>query len=322
MKSGTSPRKPAGPLADRVPDLTPHAAGNTGIPYAWTFTAAVPGPHVVVCALMHGNEIAGPIALVRLLSAGVRPQRGRLSLVFLNIDAFARFDAHDPRASRYVEEDMNRLWSAERLDAAGGAERRRATALLPLLRDADQLLDLHSMQTHSPPLMLATCRAKGLALARALGMPEAVVCDAGHANGTRLIDAGPFGDPDDPRTAILLEAGQHWRARTAEVAFDVTVRFLEVTGAIDAATAHALAPNARPGPQRVVEVTHAITVESDVFRFERELFGLEIVPKAGTVIAHDGPRPITTPYPNCVLVMPSRRLRPGLTAVRLGRLIP
>jgi hypothetical protein len=31
--------------------------------------------------------------------------------------------------------------------------------------------------------------------------------------------------------------------------------------------------------------------------------------------------PVTTPYPDCVLVMPSlRQLRPGVTVVRLGRL--
>jgi hypothetical protein len=32
--------------------------------------------------------------------------------------------------------------------------------------------------------------------------------------------------------------------------------------------------------------------------------------------------PVVTPYPDCVLVMPSlRQLRPGVTVVRLGRLI-
>ena len=42
---------------------------------------------------------------------------------------------------------------------------------------------------------------------------------------------------------------------------------------------------------------------------------------AGTVIAYDGTRPIRTPYDDCVLIMPSRRLAPGLTAVRLGRFV-
>ena len=50
--------------------------------------------------------------------------------------------------------------------------------------------------------------------------------------------------------------------------------------------------------------------------------GLEKIPRKGTLIAEDGDRPILTPYDDCILVMPSRRLTPGQTAVRLGRLDP
>ena len=42
-------------------------------------------------------------------------------------------------------------------------------------------------------------------------------------------------------------------------------------------------------------------------------------------LAHDfwsNGEPVVTPYPDCVLVMPSlRQLRPGVTVVRLGRLV-
>jgi hypothetical protein len=39
------------------------------------------------------------------------------------------------------------------------------------------------------------------------------------------------------------------------------------------------------------------------------------------VIAHDGSTPIRTPYDDCILIMPSRRLASGLTAVRLGHFV-
>ena len=47
------------------------------------------------------------------------------------------------------------------------------------------------------------------------------------------------------------------------------------------------------------------------------------IAKAGTVLGHDDGEPVTTPYDNCVLVMPSsnRPLRGGVTVVRLGRLV-
>ena len=70
-----------------------------------------------------------------------------------------------------------------------------------------------------------------------------------------------------------------------------------------------------------VEVTQAITVADGRFRFTEDYADLEVIPKAGTVIAYDGAQPIRTPYDGCVLIMPSRRLARGFTAVRLGRFI-
>jgi hypothetical protein len=74
-------------------------------------------------------------------------------------------------------------------------------------------------------------------------------------------------------------------------------------------------------PQRMVEVTDAVTVNGGPFRFTRDFQGLEVIPEAGTIIAYDGTRPIRTPYDDCILIMPSRRLAPGLTAVRLGQFV-
>jgi hypothetical protein len=37
-------------------DLSPFRVGNTGIDYVWSFASAAPGPHVVLCALIHGRH--------------------------------------------------------------------------------------------------------------------------------------------------------------------------------------------------------------------------------------------------------------------------
>ena len=104
----------------------------------------------------------------------------------------------------------------------------------------------------------------------------------------------------------------------AEVAIDTTLRFLAVTGVLPPAdTARMLG---RPvSPQRIVTVTDAITIAGDAFEFVEEYRGLEVIARAGTVIARDDGREIATPYDDCVLIMPSRRLLRGQTAVRLGR---
>src|SRR6185312_6237401 len=98
------------------PDLAPYAAGNTGIPYVTSFDSLRPGPHVLVNALTHGNEICGAIVLDRLLRDAVRPAAGRLTLSFANVAAYRRFDPANPAASRFVDEDFNRLWGAATLD--------------------------------------------------------------------------------------------------------------------------------------------------------------------------------------------------------------
>src|SRR5207249_839383 len=196
-----------------IPDLTPHAIGNTGIAFAWTFTSDHPGPHVLVQALTHGNEISGAIVLDWVLRQALRPRHGALSVVFANVAAYQSFDPHDPFASRCIDEDFNRLWSSDVLDGPRESlELARARELRPLYDRVDYLLDLHSMSEPCPPLAMAGRLAKGLELARALTMPEHIVIDAGHSAGRRLRDYAFFDDPTDSRNALLIECGQHWEA--------------------------------------------------------------------------------------------------------------
>ena len=100
---------------------------------SWTFEASRPGPHLVIQALTHGNEVCGAIALDWLLRESIRPVRGTLTVVFANVAAYLRFDALRPFASRCVDEDFNRLWTPEVLDGPrDSGELRRARELRPL----------------------------------------------------------------------------------------------------------------------------------------------------------------------------------------------
>ncbi len=179
------------------------------------------------------------------------------------------------------------------------------------------------MQYATAPLMLAGTLPRSLALARQVGIPELIMCDAGHAAGPRMRDYGAFGDPGAAQTALLIEAGQHWQKSTGEIATDVMLRFLVAVGTVSPDDARPLgSPGFDAHPrQRVIEVTQAVTIAGDKFEFVDDYRGLEVLPKEGTVIGHDGGRPVRTPYDDCVLIMPSRRLAKGQTAVRLGRFV-
>ena len=306
------------------PDIEAYRTGNTGVEYVTTFDSGMPGPHVLVTALTHGNEICGAIALDRLFCAGLRPRRGKLTLGFDNVSAYRNFSPRVPTASRFVDEDFNRLWSPATLDGPRqSTELARARALRPIVDAADFLLDIHSMQYATAPLMLAGTLDKSLALARRVGIPELIMCDAGHAAGPRMRDYGGFSDPASPKTALLIESGQHWERRAAEVATDVMLRFLITLDTLTREDALPLAgPDFDAQPrQRIIQVTDAVTITGDNFEFAGDFRGLEVLGVKGTLIGRDDGREVRTPYDHCVLIMPSRRLAKGQTAVRLGRYI-
>jgi predicted deacylase len=324
--SRRSPRPtaaPPGPPIDvAFPDLSRHAAGNTGLPYVWTFVSDRPGPQVLLQALTHGNEVCGAIALDWALRQEIRPTRGTLSLVFANVAAYRRFDAADPFASRCVDEDFNRLWSAEVLEGPrDSTELRRARELRPLYDRTDCLLDLHSMSEPCPPLAMAGLRRKGISLARAVGAPEHIVIDGGHAAGRRLRDYAFFDDEADPRAALLVECGQHWDAAAPGIAVQSVLRFLRHLDMAEPALLDAFLEKRPPPAQKLIEVTTTVTIASDDFAFEFPVRGLQTIPVGGTTYAVDGGAPIRTPHDDCVLIMPTRRPKRGETAVRLGRYV-
>ncbi|MFQ5959295.1 MAG: succinylglutamate desuccinylase/aspartoacylase family protein [Alphaproteobacteria bacterium] len=302
-------------------DIGAYRAGNTGTEYVTTFDSGRPGPHVMVNALTHGNELCGAYALRFLFENEVRPTRGRLTLSFANVAAYARFDALAPFDSRFVDEDLNRAWDAGALDGPrDSVELARARALRPFVDAADMLLDLHSTALPMAPMLLCGMQEKGLRLARAIGYPAHVVIDAGHAAGRRLRDYGPLDDPGRPEAAMLVECGQHFETGAAAVAIETTLRFLRHCDVVDPDFA-ARHLSAEPPPQTVIRVTEAVTITTERFAFDRSFAGFEVVPEAGTLIARDGAKEVRTPYDDCVMVMPARDLKKGLTGVRLGRLV-
>ncbi|MDR5794838.1 M14 family metallopeptidase [Caballeronia sp. LZ008] len=310
------------PIEIAFPDIGAHASGNAGVPYVHTFDSGIDGPHVMINALTHGNEVCGAIVVDALLRAGLRPWRGKLTLAFANVDAYARFDASKPDASRFVDQDFNRVWTAQALDdmSRDSSELRRARAMRPVIDTVDLLLDLHSMHEKSKPLIVAGPLDKGIDLSARLGTPATVICDEGHPEGRRMRDYEGFGDPSSDKNALLIECGQHWEANAVTVARDVTARFLLLSGVIDEEDLPAGWVQPSPQEMLVVRVTEPVVARSMDFRFADAYTGLEVFPKAGSVIGWAEGVAVETPYDDCMLVMPSlRQLRPGVTVVRLGK---
>lgn len=304
------------PVELETPDIAPYEAGNTGIPFVWRFDSGAPGRNVMVSALVHGNEPCGAIALDWLFRNEIRPVAGTLILAFMNIEAYRAFDPANPNATRWLDEDMNRVWDKRVLDGdRTSSEIARAREVRPVLDEIDLLFDIHSMQHLAPPLMMTGRHKRAKDLAAQIGVPERVVGDVGHAAGRRMRDYGGFDDPNSTKTALLIECGQHWQAAAGDLAIESMLRFLVATGSI--APDHLDRFSDAP-PQNAFTVVEAVTIESESFQFAQAFTGGEIIAKKGTLIGHDGDRAILTPADNTMLVMPSKRLWKGQTAVRLA----
>ena len=317
--------EPAPNIELQPPDIGPYRHSASGVDYVHLFDSGLAGPTVMVQALTHGNELCGAIALDWLLGQGMgttlQPARGKLILSFANVEAFARFDAADPNASRCVDEDLNRVWHDDVLFGAGDSlELRRARELQPFVDQTDFLFDIHSMTGDCRPLMVCGMLDKGAAFGRELGTPADLLIDTGHPSGLRMRDRGGFGEASSPKNALLIECGQHWQQASAEVAIDSLLRFLKMTGAVEHAWAETRLRLPLPASQQTIRVDQAITALSGDFHFLLPVRGLDVIAKAGTAFAHDGDTVFRTRHDDTVLVMPSTAHgKPGNTMVRLGR---
>lgn len=77
-------------------------------------------------------------------------------------------------------------------------------------------------------------------------------------------------------------------------------------------------PPAR-GAVALIETTGSVTATTDAYEPLTNWPDLAMVQRAGALIGHHGAAEIRTPHKDAVLILPVRRPRRGVTAVRFGR---
>jgi len=273
------------------------------------------GPTLVVTAGIHGNEPAGVRSAERVLAAlhsRGTPLAGELVVLVGNRAALAR-DA------RFLDEDLNRLWTAERLaalrtrpsahDHAEEREQRELAAELePLLaREGVTLLDLHSTSGDGPPFALAGDTLQNRRVACALQVPFLLGLEE-TVRGTLVEHVGALG-----HVAIVVEGGQSRDPRTAELlesALWVTLVSSGVASKGDLPEFELHRERLRSaarGLPAVIEVSHRHEIApEDERRFEMlpGLVGFARVER-GTLLAHYGggrERPVHAPFSGLLLL--------------------
>ncbi len=304
------------PVFEVLPrDLSAYRSGNTGIDYVHRFVSDKPGPHLLVNALTHGNEICGMVAATHLLDSGVRPRIGTLTVSFANVEAYQSFDRDKPFESRQLVHNLNRIWSPEWLDGSEDSpELRRARELRPVMAAADHILDIHSTSQDVAPFWVYPAFERNAAVALTIGRPAVhLVMPSGLGSGTPLIQHGRHGTPDGSGAALVVECGQHFLRATADMASAVTLDFLAHFGLIEREP-KAVAPVA----QRRFELLQTCMVKTAEFAFARPLVGFEVFSK-DELIATDGADEIRAPCDDCTVFMPTRSAIVGREGVYLTR---
>lgn len=304
------------PVLEVLPrDLSAYRQGNVGIDYVHRFESGKPGPHVLINALTHGNEICGMVAATHLLDTSVRPRIGTLTLSFANVAAYESFDESRPYESRQLVHNLNRIWSAAELDGTEQSpELDRARAMRPAVAAADHILDIHSTSQYVQPFWVYPAYPRNAEVALAIGRPPVhLVMPSGLGSGTPLIQHGRHGQADGGGVALVVECGQHFLQSSADVATAVAVDFLAHFGLIEA-------PAERPtaASQRRYELLETCMVRTPDFQFTRPLQGFESFAK-GELIATDGPHEIRALCDDCTVMMPTRAPIVGREAVYLTR---
>ncbi|WCM86569.1 succinylglutamate desuccinylase/aspartoacylase domain-containing protein [Acidovorax sp. NCPPB 3576] len=305
------------PLFEVLPrDLSAYREGSTGIPYVHRFASGEPGPHVLINALTHGNEICGMVAATHLLDSGVRPLKGTLTISFANMQAYESFDRSRPFDSRQIDHNLNRVWSAAELDGSlDSIEMRRARELRPVVAAADHILDIHSTSQDVEPFWVYPAFARNAEVACAIGRPGVhLLMPSGLGSGTPLIQHGRLGEVGGAGTGLVVECGQHFLRSAGEVATTAALDFLGHFGLIER-------ERPAPGPQRRYELLKTCMVTTPEFRFTRPLVGFEVFAE-GELIATDGAQEIRALCDGCTVMMPTRAPIVGREAVYLTRPVP
>lgn len=178
------------------------------------------GPLLIVTGGLHGNEPAGLLAARRVfgwLEQHQPAMRGRVVALAGNLTALEH-------RQRYIEDDLNRVWSAQRVEqlrnespSGDGIEQREQRELLEHIEaELDgfdgpaAFLDLHSTSAHGPPFSIMSDTLQNRRVAMALPLP--VILGLEEAVEATLMEfMGERG-----YLCVGVEAGQHLDPQTVD----------------------------------------------------------------------------------------------------------
>ncbi|MEO0651792.1 MAG: succinylglutamate desuccinylase/aspartoacylase family protein [Planctomycetota bacterium] len=268
------------------------------------------GPLLVVTGGIHGNEPGGVFALERVVAnlqeRGLVP-RGTLLALGGNLPALEQ-------GERYLEQDLNRMWTLELLEQAQAADapsheqrqlleiHARISAAIEASTGPVAFLDLHSASAEGSPFALMGDTLANRELAFAMGLPVILGLEE-NVDGTLLSWFGEMG-----HVAVGVEGGQHLDENTTRHQEACVWTALAAVGLLSPEELSWLPEQQRllrragAGLPQVVAVSHRHGIEpSDRFRMVPGYVNFDRVER-GEVLAHDVSGPIPADFTGNILL--------------------
>ena len=276
------------------------------------FEGERPGPLVISIGGLHGNEPAGVFASRNVLRqlTGLQPRfSGEYLALAGNLPALRR-------GTRYIDDDLNRIWIKERVarlesptsEPAGVEESQLRDLLTEIRRGLSRtsgeayFIDLHTMSAPGAPFVVVADTLLNRHLATALRTPIVLGLEE-HLSGTLMNFVNDLG-----HVAVGFEGGQH-DSPSAAVTHELAIwRALRAAGCVDASQGPGADVATRSfrqrfeGRPRVVEVRYRHGVDpADTFVMEPGFENLMRVQR-GDLLAHDRSGPIRAVESGLVLM--------------------
>lgn len=267
------------------------------------YRGSAPGPTLIAVGGLHGNEPAGVAALERViefLNDRDMPMRGQLVALIGNVRALEL-------NQRYIDQDLNRMWLAEAIEAARQEpaelldnEQRQQLALLDVINEfADAagspvvFLDLHTTSSESAPFVCFGDTLAGRAVAQKFPVPLILGLEE-QLDGTFNEFVSSIG-----HIGLIFEGGRHEDESSVGYHEAAVWTALTATGQINAASVpradrfrELLAESAK-GLPRVVEIRYRHGIDDgDGFRMRPGYENFHPL-EPGEVVADDHTGPVS-----------------------------
>jgi uncharacterized protein len=179
-----------------------------------------PGKKIVVLAGVHGDEICGVKAFNELVPI-LEVERGEVVFIYANLEA-------QKQNRRFVEQNLNRCFLDKQPEEIyNSLEGETAREIIPFLKNADVMLDLHSSNSSGDNKFLI-CEKDCLDIISCFDAKKVIIgIDTVEKGGT---DGYMF---NRGKPGICLECGLHESDKSVETAKKAILSFLKKLKAIE-----------------------------------------------------------------------------------------